>query len=64
MREVDIARQLGMWLRTPAPDLDHQAPIQYLDVTEGRELVARLWVGRYHRQWQVRHAGCLTTFTQ
>jgi uncharacterized protein (DUF2384 family) len=47
VQEVHIARQLGMWLRTPTPALDHQAPIQYLDVTEGRELVARLWIGRY-----------------
>lgn len=47
VQEVHVARQLGMWLRTPTPDLDHQAPIQYLDVTEGRELITRLWVGRY-----------------
>jgi uncharacterized protein (DUF2384 family) len=43
----DIARQLGTWLRTSMPDLERRAPIQYLDVAEGRALVARLWMERH-----------------
>src|ERR1700754_3273736 len=39
----DMLRQLGTWLRTPRPELERRAPIQYLDVAEGRALVARLW---------------------
>lgn len=32
---------LGQWLRTPFAGLDGRAPIQYMDVGEGRALVAR-----------------------
>ncbi|HVI54952.1 MAG TPA: antitoxin Xre-like helix-turn-helix domain-containing protein [Luteibacter sp.] len=31
---------LGRWLRTPLPGLDGGAPIQYMDIGEGRALVA------------------------
>jgi uncharacterized protein (DUF2384 family) len=44
---ADIAGQVGTWLRTAMPDLDRRAPIQYLDVAEGRALVARLWMERH-----------------
>jgi hypothetical protein len=44
---VDIAAQLGTWLRTPAGELERRAPIQYLDVAEGRALVAHLWAQQH-----------------
>lgn len=47
VRGVDIAAQLGTWLRTPTPDFERRAPIQYLDVMEGRSLVARLWAEQH-----------------
>lgn len=31
---------LGRWIRTPVPGLEGRAPIQYMDVGEGRALVA------------------------
>lgn len=37
---ADPLRWLGRWIRTPVPDLEGRAPIQYMDVGEGRSLVA------------------------
>lgn len=52
-RQADPAL-LGTWLRTPSAELERRAPIQYLDVAEGRGLVTRLWIeqhgGETHRQ--------------
>jgi uncharacterized protein (DUF2384 family) len=31
---------LGRWIRTPTPELEGRAPIQYMDVSAGRVLVA------------------------
>jgi putative toxin-antitoxin system antitoxin component (TIGR02293 family) len=36
----DPLRWLGQWLSTPVADLDGRAPLQYMDVVEGRALVA------------------------
>jgi uncharacterized protein (DUF2384 family) len=38
---VDPLAWLGRWMRTPMVGLDGRAPIQYMDVVEGRALVAR-----------------------
>jgi len=37
---VDPLAWLGRWMRTPMVGLDGRAPIQYMDVVEGRALVA------------------------
>ena len=37
----DPLRWLGRWIRTPVAELDGQAPIEYMDVGEGRALVAK-----------------------
>jgi uncharacterized protein (DUF2384 family) len=37
---VDPLGWLGRWMRTPMVGLDGRAPIQYMDVVEGRMLVA------------------------
>ena len=37
---VDPVEWLGRWLRTPMAELEGRAPIQYMDVAEGRALVA------------------------
>lgn len=49
-RGVDVAGQLGIWLRTPTADLEYRAPIQYLDTVEGRALTARLWIEQRNGQ--------------
>jgi uncharacterized protein (DUF2384 family) len=42
---VDPLGWLGRWMRTPTSGLDGRAPIQYMDVVEGRALVAK-WLTR------------------
>ena len=42
---VDPLGWLGRWIRTPMVGLEGRAPIQYMDVVEGRALVA-VWLAR------------------
>jgi uncharacterized protein (DUF2384 family) len=42
---IDPVGWLGRWMRTPMVGLDGRAPIQYMDVVEGRALVAG-WLAR------------------
>lgn len=42
---VDPLAWLGRWLLTPMARLDGRAPIQYMDVVEGRTLVAERLAG-------------------
>lgn len=44
--QMDAAAWLGKWLRTPHADLAHRAPLQYMDVGQGRALVAALLASR------------------
>lgn len=37
---ADPLRWLGRWIRTPVAELDGRAPIEYMDVAEGRSFVA------------------------
>lgn len=40
--QLDAAAWLGRWLRTPQPDLEHRAPLQFMDLGHGRALIATL----------------------
>ncbi|MET0616789.1 MAG: antitoxin Xre/MbcA/ParS toxin-binding domain-containing protein [Luteibacter sp.] len=44
--QMDAAAWLGKWLRTPHAELAQRAPLQYMDVGQGRALVAELLASR------------------
>jgi uncharacterized protein (DUF2384 family) len=39
---LDAAAWLGRWLRTPHAELEHRAPLQFMDLAQGRAVVAAL----------------------
>ncbi|WP_369928181.1 antitoxin Xre/MbcA/ParS toxin-binding domain-containing protein [Xanthomonas sp. NCPPB 2632] len=42
--QMAAAAWLGKWLRSPHTELEHRAPLQFMDIAHGRALVASLLV--------------------